>query len=170
MFGELYSVSSSGSLDSTLPGSQEREVRMADADGQSQVRRANLPLGSLSRSSSGTSALHDVSANNMHFLQLLPAWQPLKENQQPSLLQHNMQTRPTLQSDNKLGGDADVKAQDVARWAMQDSAHAALDVALATERALQELELELQLHGAENRMVRSTVYLLHSPPPCLVPV
>ena len=166
MLEDLCSVSSSPSLDS-FPGAlykagspaETLQNHIGNETGQPRILRDDYNTSS-SSSSSGSSALLDLSENHLDVFQALPAQLQLKENQQPSYTAALNQPGARIVSLGKHSSqNAADRASLVARWASQDSAQAVLDVAYATERALQELELELQLQGPATPMVRCPTYL-----------
>lgn len=166
MLEDLCSVSSSPSLDS-FPGAlykagspaETLQNHIGNETGQPRILRDDYNTSS-SSSSSGSSALLDLSENHLDVFQALPAQLQLKENQQPSYTAALNQPGAGIVSLGKHSSqDAADRASLMARWASQDSAQAVLDVAYATERALQELELELQLQGPATPMVRCPTYL-----------
>ena len=151
---DLCSVSSSPSVNS-IPGALYRASSPAEPSqnhvgnevGQPRILRDNYNTSS-SSSSSGSSALLDLSGNHLDDFQALPTPLQIKENQQRSYTAALTQSGFGILSLGKNSSQAAAdRASLVVRWASQDSAQAVLDAAYATERALQELELEMQLQG-----------------------
>ncbi len=162
IFEDLCSVSSSPSLDS-LPGALHKVGSTLDTSredlpntsAQHRILGNDYSSSSSSNSSSGLSVLFDVSDSQSDVLRALPRGVQRKENQQPLLAFQSSQAGAALVPLEKNSfQDAAEREHLVARWATHDSAQAVLDVAYATERALQELELEMQLQGPRIPMVR----------------
>ncbi len=159
MFDDAISVSSSSSHHSSLEAPQKSDSK-AVVEHEGYVSKTEQPwvvmddYSSSSSSSSGSPIL-DISDTHLDSLRALPAQPQLKEKQHPPMwirYEEGGAFAAPMQMHSSQG--ATERINNVARWATQDSAQAVLDVAFATERALQELELEMQLQNADIQTVR----------------
>ncbi len=159
MLDDVISVSSSPSHHSSLGALQRNDSKAAVVHEEclSQAKQPRVLLDDYSSSSSGSSGspVLDIPDTTLDSLRILPADIQLKENQQlPSWNRCGQGGALAPPIGMHSSQNATDRIDHVARWATHDSAQAVLDVAFATERALQELEAEMQLQHADTQMVR----------------